>query len=49
MVNVELWSSHILGSYGIHVLHTARISTVERILYTDKEKDDKCEPWPCIK
>ena len=42
MVNVELWSGHILGSYVIHVLHTARISNVECVLCVDKEKDCKC-------
>ena len=42
MVNVELWSGHILGSYVTHVLHTARISNVECFLCVDKEKDGKC-------
>ena len=42
MVNSELWSGHILGSYVTHVLHTARISDVECVLCVDKEKDGKC-------
>ena len=29
--------SHLLGSYVTHVLHTARISNDERVLYNDTE------------
>ena len=41
MVNVELWSSHILGSYVTLVLHTARIDNVECVLRVDKGKKFK--------
>ena len=30
IINVELWSGHVLGSCMTDVLHTARISDVEK-------------------
>ena len=48
MVNVELWSSHILGSYVTNLLYTARFSNVECVLCVNKEKDSECGAmeWP---
>ena len=51
MVNVELWSGHVLGSYVTNLLYTARFSNVECVLCVNKEKDSKCGAmeWPCTR